>query len=369
MCGFHSLASAQSLGAIEGRVIEEGTSKGIEGVQIRAKGPEGLYKSVSDDQGNYAIRKLPEGIYRLSVDGEHAMRLKEMFRQESIEAGQVLKDVNIVLAAKHAYTIEVSVNDATGKPVEEAELRIGQYILQVNVCMFRPLTGVATDSKGHCSLKLRERSGKYVVLAVKKRVGEGRSEPFVLGEKDESQAVEIKFYKGISLKGRVSDSKGNAIEGARVSIATPVDCFSSSDMTKTDKDGKYEFIGLGKGDKIVTVSRDGYARSKKKVALSESPSLQEANFSLTKGLTICGKVSDDEGNPIHNARVSVSSPGDGRSMSSRVKTDQNGEYCLEDLRAGKYKVRVFKEGYDQVERDNVKAGALEINFTLTTGTP
>lgn len=364
MCGCHPVAAAaEAVGAIEGRVIEEGTGKGIEGVQIRAKGPEGTYKAVSDAGGNYAIRELPEGIYGLSVDSEYAGRMKEQCRQESVDAGRVVKNATITLAARHEYAIEVSVKDAKGNPVEDAELKIGRYISPVNICLFKQLPGAATDSTGRSSLKFREQAGKYVLLALKKRVGEGRSEPFVLGDKNGTRAIEVIFYKGISIKGRVSDAKGTPLAGARVSIGDTGEFLGSSDTATTDKDGTYEIVGLGTGDKNVTARREGYAKAKKKITLSASGSPQEVNFTLPQGLSICGTVSDNKGNPVHNARVSAWSSG----ASSSAKTDQDGEYCLEDIRAGKFKVRVSKEGYDKVERENVKAGSNNVDFTLAAG--
>jgi len=367
ICDFSATAQIQRLGAIEGRVIEDGTNKGIEGVEVKAMGPEGSYKSVSDAQGNYAITKLPEGLYRLSVDMEYAQRMKERPLRKSIEPGETAKNVNIVLAAMHNYDIEVSVVDTDGNPVEDVKLQMGQYHPYFDIWSCGKATGPSTNSKGLATLKIRDMAGKYVLIASKKRVGEGISNPFNLGEKDSAAKVKIKFYKGISVKGKVSDQKGKPIARARVTIryadGRNIACSYLNNYSRTDENGEYEITGLGKGNRIITARCEGYAQAKKEISLSKSGSPKIVNFALTKGLSICGTVSDENGNAVHNARVS------GRSGSGykSVKTDQDGEYCLEDLRAGTYRLTVSKDGFDKVERKHLKAGTTDVDFILHGG--
>jgi hypothetical protein len=72
---------------------------------------------------------------------------------------------------------------------------------------------------------------------------------------------------------------------------------------------------------------------------------QDGKYDLT------GTLSDDDGNPISDADLSVKSEDDGSEYS--VKTDSDGKFALENVPAGKYTVTLDLDDYDQITEEHV----------------
>jgi large repetitive protein len=88
--------------------------------------------------------------------------------------------------------------------------------------------------------------------------------------------------------------------------------------------------------------------------------------------SISGKVSEKHGGPLAGARVSVSNIQTG--VSSSVATDVNGQFTVENLSPGAYKVSISASGcIPQEDKVTVKPGhKSKVSTTLkpsTQGTP
>ena len=88
--------------------------------------------------------------------------------------------------------------------------------------------------------------------------------------------------------------------------------------------------------------------------------------------SITGKVSEKHGGPLAGARVSVSNIQTG--VSSSVATDVNGQFTVENLSPGSYKVSISASGcIPQEDKVTVKPGhKSKVSTTLrpsTQGTP
>jgi Flp pilus assembly protein TadD len=82
---------------------------------------------------------------------------------------------------------------------------------------------------------------------------------------------------------------------------------------------------------------------------------------------IKGKVTDEKGQPIADARITIEGKDIVRTLNT--KTNNKGEYMyILGLQSGTYRVVVHKEGYQPQFTDNVRPQeTLEINFTLVAG--
>jgi large repetitive protein len=97
-----------------------------------------------------------------------------------------------------------------------------------------------------------------------------------------------------------------------------------------------------------------------------------AAVSPTTSGSITGKVSEKHGGPLAGARVSVSNIQTG--VSSSVATDVNGQFTVENLSPGAYKVSISASGcIPQEDKVTVKPGhKSKVSTTLkpsTEGTP
>jgi hypothetical protein len=71
---------------------------------------------------------------------------------------------------------------------------------------------------------------------------------------------------------------------------------------------------------------------------------QDGKYDLT------GTLSDDDGNPITDADLSVKSEDDGSEYS--VKTDSDGKFVLENVPAGKYTVTLDSDDYQEISEEH-----------------
>ncbi len=81
-----------------------------------------------------------------------------------------------------------------------------------------------------------------------------------------------------------------------------------------------------------------------------------------------GKVTDTDGNPVPRVKVTVVSLDFGETM--EIQTNDKGEYFRRGLRAGRYLVRVEKEGYQVGEREiRLRGGLNTIDVTIEVLAP
>lgn len=91
------------------------------------------------------------------------------------------------------------------------------------------------------------------------------------------------------------------------------------------------------------------------LALCLTSALASVCFAQTPGGSIVGKVFEKHGGPLAGARVSVSNIKTG--VASSVATDVNGQFMVENLRPGAYKVSISADGcVPQEEKVTVKPG-------------
>src|ERR1700751_4097301 len=90
-------------------------------------------------------------------------------------------------------------------------------------------------------------------------------------------------------------------------------------------------------------------------------------WSQTQLGTVFGTVTDPTGAVITGAQVTVSSVSTG--LKRDALTDLRGQYYVAGLPAGKYSVRIDKEGFQTEIREDVpiSAAAIAINLTLQVG--
>jgi len=127
----------------------------------------------------------------------------------------------------------------------------------------------------------------------------------------------------------------------------------SARLSTTDSDGRFELKDLPAGRWTVTASKGGFVsqqfgqrRSQQSVEPIELADGQRftANFTLSRGSVITGRVSDEFGDPITGARVQVlrSQMSQGRRrltpFASNAQTDDTGAFRLYGLAPGDYYV-------------------------------
>ncbi|MEJ5260004.1 MAG: carboxypeptidase regulatory-like domain-containing protein [Anaerohalosphaeraceae bacterium] len=164
-----------------------------------------------------------------------------------------------------------------------------------------------------------------------------------------NKTFRVLMKQGLVISGRVTDSEGRPIEGARV--------FAGADRfmrgvkeTKTDVDGRYRLTNCTIQNLTITVTARGFAPALRELSVEEN--LQDVNFTLSSGYQVLVRVIDSKGYPIPSVMLRADSWGysslfsiGARTLPHQVQTDATGFCILEDLPPDEVKFLVQKEGY------------------------
>ncbi|MBN2036059.1 MAG: carboxypeptidase regulatory-like domain-containing protein [Chitinispirillaceae bacterium] len=184
---------------------------------------------------------------------------------------------------------------------------------------------------------------------------------------------------GAVVTGLVTDTAGNLIQGAVVTL-TPIDTGARSpSIDTTDNVGSFRFdsVTAARYPAVFQIRavKEGYnASSPQRVTIDSSNSAIGVNIELiprVPGVRISGNVTDSvTGSPIEGALI-VLRPAIiiqdqvARQLDSAI-TDQNGVYALDSVQPGSYAMLASADGYVPKTATNVRVGNSPIirNFEL-----
>jgi len=156
--------------------------------------------------------------------------------------------------------------------------------------------------------------------------------------------LSVKLEKAATVGGVVLDDAGKPLAGVDVSFSMPwgkrtrvkqPDYYVHGARTKTDENGiwKYESVPLDQLDSRAYVSFEhkDYLTTRKDGLLSHFAPSADGTFTrsvqMAQGITVKGRVTDTEGNPIADAAVVGRHEGYDE---QKTETDENGEYTFKN---------------------------------------
>lgn len=160
-----------------------------------------------------------------------------------------------------------------------------------------------------------------------------------------------------AVEGRVVDSRGRAMEGARVESKRP------PRWTVSDRTGRFRLEGFAlPGWADLAVAKAGFAPSRKSLAMGSSgagpPPLEIVLFRLRRAV---GGVTDESGRPLASVAVSVVS---GHDAPPPTVTGEDGRFELSGLYEGYYQAAFELPGYGTALR-RFEVGAAEAPLEIT----
>jgi protocatechuate 3,4-dioxygenase beta subunit len=174
---------------------------------------------------------------------------------------------------------------------------------------------------------------------------------------------DLSLEAGLSIRGRVRDRAHNPVPGATVQAA-PHDGEPLEPSLETDADGAFRLGGLAPGRYDLTAEAAGFASASATVDAGGEP----VELVLEPGGVIAGRVVDENGAPINDARVnaerSSDSPGSQRFAGARAD-EGDGGFSLRDLAAGTWALAVRATGHGEASLSAVKVAA---GRTVNVGT-
>lgn len=314
----------------------------------------------SDEDGRFELRQIPPG-HALDLGAEVDGFSPTSTSVAALRPGEVI-ELTVTLA--RGGVIEGQVVDAEGKPVTVAEVHLAP--VKIDLMDLQAIERSSGDEDVDDEGRFRFEdlaTGQYrLVLAAPMSQLKTEELEVTAGE---VTACTLVTEPGLTLRGRVVSTAGEAIEGARVRAFTPPSMMSMRSQTDrryrpsttTDVDGAFELGGFEAGDLRVTVEVEGYEDT----SLDCEAGDDDVVVTCAKRASLTGiVVSLDDGEPITRFTVGVVPPGGklaltdlmtgGEDMMRRTRRprpvdDENGTFHFDDVSPGEYDVYVRADGH------------------------
>ena len=332
--------------AIEGRVAQADTGIPMAGARVSEAetgftiglqpssltGPDGVFRLADLSAGEYKLRavvgtnEFPDWV----CDTVTA----------TVEAGATNRDVKIT--ASHGGLLEVTVRDpANNQPIKDA-----------SVSASKEGTGQSARTSDQGVARMRLVAGDYQLFVSREGRNHYRSQVTVAGGQTNQLAVTMEPASRIS--GTVLDPNGDPVPKATVSLLP-----HQGVRTRANAKGQFnltydpnQFGGMIQTSPHSLIARDptGYLA----VALDVEDEASNLMVRLEPALTLAGRVTDTNGNPIANAEVQTmyyTGPMT-TSLGPPVHTDAQGRFEINGLPSGhKYDVFASATGFGRSSRN------------------
>jgi len=242
--------------------------------------------------------------------------------------------------------IEVKVLDPEGKPMADAA---------VEVAMDGVDFPLMTDEEGIVSLNVPSTIERSLTLGVREDGYAAVGARWEIGDKVPDELT-IQVEKGIAIGGIVHDEDGKPVEGVEIEVTMPSDNNKPGELRPwfsgvigtTDAEGRWrsETAPEEEIQLYFRINHPDYINDRNygqhRATWKQLKSLDHV-FVIEKGIEIRGKVVDSNDQPVVGAKVS-SGLDRYSNNDNTVETDENGEYLLKNVRAGRTNVVVIAEG-------------------------
>ncbi len=317
-------------------------------------------RSVED--GVARIRLVP-GRYRIA--GIHKQSYTSILNSQdeiTIEAGKT-KSLEYELAGQPKIT--GIVRDDEGKPLKDVKLRIWPF-------GFEEFT---SDDEGKFEFewdpKLLAFDSDTIFYLIGRHEERNLSVNLEIDKKD--MMMDFKLKPGISVTGKVVDSDGKPIKGAKAILlmrALNLGTILKAKRRLTDTEGNFEIRAVPEGIRYsIDLDANGYSHFQKEIEiqLAENGKLDLGTFTLyAANLTVSGVVVDENGKPVANAKVTSS----GRNQpKNKTQTDKDGKFEFK-VCEGRVTIRV-----DSIDRPVLsgsvvaEGGDTDVKIIIGEGSP
>ena len=186
---------------------------------------------------------------------------------------------------------------------------------------------------------------------------------------EDQKVVDVNMTTGVTCAGKVVDVDGKPIENARVYLTFWSSGHGSSmahQEKTTDADGYYEIKAVPRHYRYsVNAGAEGYGQDYVHISPEDARDrfMVETISLATADLSISGIVVDSEGKPVDNAQVSCQGRGQPH---RRTQTDENGQFTLESVCAGKITISSYKSvGEYLYGRTETEGGAGDVRVVIS----
>ncbi len=337
----------------------------VANAQVSVSGPSGG-STLTTSTGAYTISSLAEGTYSVTCRPPAGLNLAQQTQSNiSIISGQTTTvNFSLVLGG----IISGTVSDYQGQPVSNARIWAYEKISNIYGGWNYESRGSAFSTSSGTYTILGLVAGTYMIACQPpsgRNLLEQRKEDIYVVS-GATTTVNFSLPLGGIISGVVTDSQGNPVANAQVSVSGP-----SGGSTLTTSTGAYTISSLAEGTYSVTCRPPAglnLAQQTQSNISIISGQTTTVNFSLVLGGIISGTVSDYQGQPVSNAQVSAEGP-----FYNQTYTNQYGSYTITGLSEGIYQVYSRPPSYLNLIDQRiyniyvVSAQTTTVNFSLAPG--
>jgi protocatechuate 3,4-dioxygenase beta subunit len=254
--------------------------------------------------------------------------------------------------------------DHVAAPVANAEVILTTLNAEVLVFANDPKPDLSreprarTDAEGRYAFTGVQPRNRYTLIVTHPDYAR-REEPSVpIGESGSAEMPPIVLGPGATLAGRVRNELGDAIAGATLHLEGAsymgLGEVAPDRMTVTsDAGGAYEFKNVARGGRFLTVSAPGFAQISIPNVHFEKEEVVVRDVILKTAEAICGRVFGPGNVGVPGAKViAIGISATQQTTRVEVLTDQNGEFCFENLAPGEYNMIASARGWRMISRNN-----------------
>jgi protocatechuate 3,4-dioxygenase beta subunit len=306
--------------------------------------------ATTDADGGFIFKNAPHGPVTLEATTSRGSRMSSGKKEVTAPA------MNIVITMPRGGSISGRVvDDATRAPVTDFQVSTLHANITASALPVTSNDGSFTINDlapGPTDLQVTAR-GYAPASARGIEVAEGKT----------TSDVEVHLERGATIKGRVTTSDGQAVEGVNVIVDDAGRRSVGVPMLRegTDGNGNYTVDGVTPGSRTVMFSKTGFAIARKTVDAGGGKE-STLDVTLDRGRELRGRVVDESGQPVAMADVRVE-----QEMVPPMRTESDGAFVIGGLRDGKFRVTARKVGYVEAHADDADPSGPPLTLTLRRG--
>ena len=316
-------------------------------------------KSLED--GSFLLEGLAPGAYTLIC---HARGYPARGTRLTARTGEAEVTLNLI---RNPVIRGRVFDEDTGDPIPRFTIIMGreEYLVHKSFRMSQRFD----NEDGSFEFICDQDSGDYYFFATAPGFAAGRSTQITVMPNNDVESVDIAVYKGVTVKGEVTDSSGSPVVGASVELVPESPAMQGQDLgfikglisramktvshsARTDKDGRYAIENVQEGFFVVKASHGDFSGGEMEKAV-QVPRQGETTFpklELMRGGSLRGVVYGEEGDPEPAARVQLMPKGTlGGDANYSGVTNAEGVFKIDRIKPGIYIVEVVERKGEAID--------------------
>lgn len=325
-----TLSIVKKSGIISGKVTDGETNVGLKNVEVIATGP-GTDRAVTNNEGEYSISGLAEGVYELKTKRDKYSVATEEITITS-QNPNVNQDFEIV---ENIGTLRGQVQNQRGESLNQT--------ISVTARSDEQTFETLSNKNGAFTFADITKGKTYTLQTTAS--GEG----LVNTEREVSfdpSSNELSLSEPLVIQQNTSSITGNT-EIGDVTVELANDSGVIIETKITEPEGDFSFRNLAAGNYTVSFNLSGYVFSNNQVQIRDLAFNQEQVVEVTaieNNARVTIQVNNSQGNPVSQAMATLLSQD--QALKYEVQTDSDGIALIEKADASKtYGLFVSKEGF------------------------